>query len=519
MESLIVVAAVWCPHSCLVPRTTDTTGAHWEQQSGPFGWLSRFASALLSLPDGDVLMVGGLTHDDSDAIVFATDAWRTSNGAQWWSVTATEVPPRSHAGSVVLPSGSILLAGGVDDGGVTNSVWRSDGPQVGSRWYLVTAAAAWPRRERFGMVVLPGGTVVVAGGMSNEGAALDDVWASTNEGVDWHVVVEHAQWGPRFDFSFSALADGAMLVVGGTTGDESGDIDDTWRSDDGGETFFQLPARLPGGPAAQMQAVVRGQSVLLVGAGASGAPVHRSTDGGYTWHSLTNDGGWTPRSEMRAAVLGDGSVMMLGGRVTPGDVYISSASGNPVWRTDVCLARKRALCTAPRGSTSVTVDLPAHAGSITPPNSAAPRAASWVYAPPVPQLNLDDEASTTGDGFVASSTLAFNVAFPSPVVGLAATDFLVWTDEAPVRAQWLTGAAQGWVLTVSLDISNMASIQCPSGYRLSPDASLCGAAIETADTWAAQQDACWPYSLAIVTTPQDADFLASLRDWASESYW
>ena len=75
---------------------------------------------------------------------FSSDVWRsTDNGATWTQMKpwdATGWSGRFGHSSVVMPDGSIVLMGGID-GSVKNDVWRST--DKGATWTQVTANAGW----------------------------------------------------------------------------------------------------------------------------------------------------------------------------------------------------------------------------------------------------------------------------------------------------------------------------------------------------------------------------------------
>lgn len=155
--------------------------------------------------------------------------------------------PRSQFGFVRLSEGSVLLMGGAAPAGQDRDkraayadVWR--GEAAGARgwvsWTRVLANAPWGRRWGH-RVVNAGGTLVLAGGRASPGgAALKDVWTSTDGGASWAKQAD-LPGEPRLNHSMAAVEDaqrpGEWLVVlaGGVGGSKviSGEV--LWSRDRG----------------------------------------------------------------------------------------------------------------------------------------------------------------------------------------------------------------------------------------------------------------------------------------------
>ena len=87
--------------------------------------------------------------------------------------------PESSLRSLVMPDGSILLAGGLAvTGGQTipyfNDVWRST--DNGATWTQLTANAPWIARAWHSIVVMPNGGALLIGGGAVDGHYKTDVW-------------------------------------------------------------------------------------------------------------------------------------------------------------------------------------------------------------------------------------------------------------------------------------------------------------------------------------------------------
>ena len=102
-------------------------------------------------------------------------------GAEWTK--------RDSHTSVALPDGSIVLLGGIN-GGYKDDVWRST--DEGATWTLMTAEPPWTARYDHTSVVLPDGCIVLMGGFDINDR--NDVWrmetASSAEQHPAHTYVE-----------------------------------------------------------------------------------------------------------------------------------------------------------------------------------------------------------------------------------------------------------------------------------------------------------------------------------------
>lgn len=503
--------------ACGFLRTSGfKVGEQWELlDSSPLG--THAGHQLVPLPDGSVLLFGGSSTGNGTAP--RTDTWQTTTGTDWSLVSGAGVPAMlAPAASVALQSSAVIYAGSHDvNGDINSTVWRLDEATVGTPWRRVASNVPWRARREHAMVALPSGSLVLFGGRdATVGSTwLNDVWTSHDEGVSWVKTASTANWSPRTTVSGCSLQDGAILVIGGLGAD--GFLRDVWRSDNGGASFFELPTPLWSAASNNPTTVYKG-IVFVVGMVTDESllsTIYKSEDGGFSWSAVVQSAPWSSRLSHAVASLGDGSLLVVGGKDSSeyfDDVWVSHRQpGAVVVQSDLCGAVKRSICTARKGEVAVSVSLPRIVGSVVPAPVASTVAAA-LYKPPVPTIFVRDAG-------VAPGEVKFDVTWSHPVAGLHWRDFDVAVSGGSVGVLILNGRLTSWTLTVTVLPGTVRRGQCPPGYQLSPDATLCGRAVEELRSWPAHKASCAPYSLAHVPSAADLSFLATLPAWKFEAYW
>jgi PGF-pre-PGF domain-containing protein/uncharacterized repeat protein (TIGR01451 family) len=152
------------------------------------------------------------------------------------------------------------------------------------------------------------------GGSDNDGN-LNDTWRSTDGGATWIEVTSSAGWSARYYPISVSLSDGSILVMGGS--DIDGDFNDIWRSTDGGATWTEVNSSAGWSGRLCPAAVSLPDGSLIVMGGTDGFTcfndVWRSTDGGATWSEMNSSAGWSGRYSHSAVSLSDGSIFVMGG--------------------------------------------------------------------------------------------------------------------------------------------------------------------------------------------------------------
>ena len=155
-------------------RSTDN-GATWTEITSNAGWSARLSQTSVTMPDGSIVLMGGVGSNIPDDYL-KNDVWRSKdNGATWTEITSNaEWSGRVKHSSVVMPDGSILLVGGLGGGPIKNDVWRST--DNGATWNQITSNAGWPGRLSHTSVAMQDGSIVLMGGYGEYGNSINDVW-------------------------------------------------------------------------------------------------------------------------------------------------------------------------------------------------------------------------------------------------------------------------------------------------------------------------------------------------------
>jgi PKD repeat protein len=295
--------------------------APWTQVTASPVWPARYAHTGVALPDGSIVIMGGL--DNSDNLL--NDVWRSTDiGASWLQQTGSAGwSPRSDFSSVAMPDGSIVVMGGT---GLTHDVWRST--DNGASWMQQTGSAGWSGRNEHSSVAMPDGSIVLMGGWDGFNAQ-NDVWHSLDKGVTWHQHTTGSPWwSARVDHSSVAMPDGTIILMGGKEPSPGGMKNDIWRSTDNGETWMEMTTTGDEwSPRAEFSSVGMPDGSIIVMGGSFMNDVWRSTDNGAHWTLMTTSPGWTPRHLFSAVAVRDGSIVLMGG-----DDTISPGYKNDVWR-------------------------------------------------------------------------------------------------------------------------------------------------------------------------------------------
>jgi N-acetylneuraminic acid mutarotase len=214
---------------------------------------SRTRHTATLLPDGRVLVVGGQRFDFHDGGLFPgrpTDAEIYDPTANRWSATASMGASRLAQTATQLPDGRVLITGGLDTDVVTlKSTEIYDAPQ--DRW--ISAAPMAIARSGHVATLMADGDVLVAGGLGEEPSRLTISLTSAeiyNPRTNlWVSVASMAEF--RVAVTATLLRNGLVLVVG-ASGQSRAELydpaQDRWlRTGPSMDRYQHAATRLPNG--------------------------------------------------------------------------------------------------------------------------------------------------------------------------------------------------------------------------------------------------------------------------------
>jgi N-acetylneuraminic acid mutarotase len=171
----------------------------------------QFHTATL-LPDGRVLVAGGTGNNVTGKPLASAELYDPSSGS--WTATGRMPTPRMLHTATLLPDGNVLVAGGLDNNSASGKPPLASAelyhPVSGS--WTATGTMATPRSD-FTATLLPDGKVLVAGGLhSGALAAAAELYDPGNG--SWTATGNMPT--PRADHTATLLPDGKVLVSGGS---------------------------------------------------------------------------------------------------------------------------------------------------------------------------------------------------------------------------------------------------------------------------------------------------------------
>jgi hypothetical protein len=299
----------------------DPAAGVW-QSTGSLNQARRGHSAVV-LGDGRVLIAGGIAEGD----LLASAEIYDPGTAKWTTVAPMSLPRLGHS-LTLLASGNVLAAGGTAadtaSGSGGGQTIRPDGTAevynvATNKWTTTSAAMSTPRFEHTA-TLLDDGRVLIAGGqgppISGATTALKtteiydpavDSFRKSNDMAD-----------ARTNHTAVKLPDRSVMVVGGvggTNGDTSLATAEVFSPGDGRWT---AAGALTGSRTGHTATVFPDGRVLVAGGESVTRGSRRSLASAEIfslekreWRSAGNMN--CPRSEASAALLGDGSVLVVAG--------------------------------------------------------------------------------------------------------------------------------------------------------------------------------------------------------------
>ena len=261
----------------------------------------------VTLPDGRVLIAGGSTGCDSPCYTASAELYDPA--AQRFVLTGAMTVPRAGARALSLPTGEVLLVGGVESADRPAATAELYHPGTGR----FSAAGAMHLPDPAQLVLLKNGQVLVVGASGTE---LYDPAANR-----FTLMSKMAE--PRAKFGAAVLPDGSVLIVGGQTGGAWGPrVTSTQICD-------PVTSSCTPGPELNLARFKLAKAVVTLKNGrilvAGGAEEPEVYDPQTRVFSLVEGARMDGFLFSTATVLKDGSVLMAGGYARPGAAGVNHA--------------------------------------------------------------------------------------------------------------------------------------------------------------------------------------------------
>jgi WD40 repeat protein len=277
---------------------------------------ARLSHTATLLGNGKVLIVGGYgsgTASSATAELFdpVTRTFRPS--------APPRVPRVDHA-SVVLNDGRVLILGGDTSGVGRTPTASAEIYEVSTGQFTTTGSMHVPRRP-YGVLVLADGRVLVAGGTTTNKQVVSS--AEIYDPATGSFTLTGSLAIARHKQASALLPDGRVLVMGGTTGGDDSHVLNSV------EFYDPVTGRFTGG-AAMLQTRYKSIAVSLddgsvLVAGGSAADLVEVYDATAGRFRPVAGGSGTLRFFPTATRVSDGSVLVTGG-------YSAGGSQSTVWR-------------------------------------------------------------------------------------------------------------------------------------------------------------------------------------------
>jgi hypothetical protein len=239
-----------------------------------------------------------------------SEVWYSTDGSDWTLATVAPWEPRHYAGYVVHDDKMWIVGGDSNSGHYINDVWYSSD---GVNWFQATSTVPWGNRATHHVLAYDNKIWVMGGQqISPLGTEVyNDVWSS-EDGINWRLVIEHAQWAPRGQIGGSAVFDGKMWIIGGGTYNAPRNYyNDVWYSTDGAN-WIQVVAHASWRPRQYHNVAVYDNKLWVMGGHDESDlnDVWYSSDG-LNWYEQPNIA-WPPRHAGSVFVY-DGALWMVAG--------------------------------------------------------------------------------------------------------------------------------------------------------------------------------------------------------------
>lgn len=311
----------------------------WKRVTTKPEWDLRYNFRSISMQDGSIIVIGGQSSQNSS--IYLNDIWRSTDDGKKWELMTSNIPwgPRLYYSLLSLPNGKLMIMGGLspyEDDKWYNDVWVSS--DSGKNWKLITSHAEWSPRIFASSTSYPDGNIIMMGGelpyQNGSSGYLNEVWFSSNGGANWTLKTENAEWSPRTDIFSSVIANKNLTIMGGFLAEATDVGKDIWISQDQGETWKRI---------SYDNSIYPGQKYLMSPKGylirTNGYEIKISYDGGVNWEKESDTKAeWMPRNDYQLMCSKEGSIIVICGVPSEDSPWGNSGvngNSNDIWELDL----------------------------------------------------------------------------------------------------------------------------------------------------------------------------------------
>lgn len=184
----------------------------------------RYYAGSAPLPDGRILIVGGVT-EDSRGYLSTSNTVEVFDPSTGTSVGATNLFAKRNRPTVTpLPNGMILVAGTYYDSNSSDTEFEELFVYGPSPYFIKTGKMNYPRYSHNAVLLKNGNVLIIGGTLWESGGAIVKVtkYAEIFDPVSRNFsVVSQSITTPRADSASVLLKDGRVLITGGSDGSKA----------------------------------------------------------------------------------------------------------------------------------------------------------------------------------------------------------------------------------------------------------------------------------------------------------
>ena len=212
--SIWVAAAIGLASLCVI------TYANWQwflqdSRNGTVGAagsmsMKRAAHTATLLPNGDVLIAGGMERAEGNEINTATAELYDYRSRSFVRTGSMSVARAGHT-ATLLPNGDVLITGGFDDG---KALASAEIYHAQTRTFTATSAMS-VARDRHAATRLQNGAILITGGNRGQGVQTVET-AEVYDPAKQRFEIVGSMHSPRSAHAATLLDDGRVLITGGS---------------------------------------------------------------------------------------------------------------------------------------------------------------------------------------------------------------------------------------------------------------------------------------------------------------